>query len=218
MTEPTRVIAIRHGETAWNVDTRIQGQLDIPLSATGRWQAERLGNALRDEPITAIYASDLLRAWETAQYVSRATGVEVTREEALRERAIKEELKSWAKERGLPKNGWKIFETSGHPGGQSLAFSLLNHGAHLGVVGYTPKEVSVRLSNLMAFDATARGTWGCLPENYPAVVELVAQQKLTLTPFTERRPMSEINAVFDALHHGQLNQRPIMIPDFEGLS
>jgi 6-hydroxycyclohex-1-ene-1-carbonyl-CoA dehydrogenase len=150
---------------------------------------------------------------------ARSVGAEWTRRIGEGEgRAIKEELKSWAKERGLPKNGWKIFETSGHPGGQSLAFSLLNHGAHLGVVGYTPKEVSVRLSNLMAFDATARGTWGCLPENYPAVVELVAQQKLTLTPFTERRPMSEINAVFDALHHGQLNKRPIMIPDFEGLS
>jgi len=43
--EPTRIIAIRHGETSWNVDTRIQGQLDIPLSANGRWQAERLAEA-----------------------------------------------------------------------------------------------------------------------------------------------------------------------------
>ena len=42
MQEPTRIIAIRHGETTWNVDTRIQGHLDIPLSANGRWQAERL--------------------------------------------------------------------------------------------------------------------------------------------------------------------------------
>ena len=64
MQEPTRIVAIRHGETAWNVDTRIQGHLDIPLSATGRWQAERLAEALRDEPIKAIYASDLTRAWE----------------------------------------------------------------------------------------------------------------------------------------------------------
>jgi probable phosphoglycerate mutase len=69
MQEPTRIIAIRHGETTWNVDTRIQGHLDIPLSANGRWQAERLAEALRDEPIQAIYASDLARAWETAHYV-----------------------------------------------------------------------------------------------------------------------------------------------------
>lgn len=88
MTEPTRIIAIRHGETAWNVDTRIQGHLDIPLSANGRWQAERLADALRDEPIKAIYASDLARAWETAQYVGRSSGVEVTKEEALRERGF----------------------------------------------------------------------------------------------------------------------------------
>ena len=88
MTEPTRIIAIRHGETAWNVDTRIQGHLDIPLSANGRWQAERLADALRGEPIKAIYASDLARAWETAQYVGRASEIEVTKEEALRERGF----------------------------------------------------------------------------------------------------------------------------------
>ncbi len=88
MTQSTRIIAIRHGETAWNVDTRIQGQLDIPLSANGRWQAERLANALQDEPITTIYASDLARAWETAQYVGNATGLKVIKEEALRERGF----------------------------------------------------------------------------------------------------------------------------------
>ena len=88
MTEPTRIIAIRHGETAWNVDTRIQGQLDIPLSPNGRWQAERLADALRGEPIKAIYASDLARAWETAQYVGYASGIKVTKEKNLRERGF----------------------------------------------------------------------------------------------------------------------------------
>ena len=88
MSEPTRIIAIRHGETAWNVDTRIQGQLDIPLSANGRWQAERLSAALQDEPIKAIYASDLARAWETARYVSQSTGVVLTEEIGLRERGF----------------------------------------------------------------------------------------------------------------------------------
>jgi 2,3-bisphosphoglycerate-dependent phosphoglycerate mutase len=88
MTEPTRIIAIRHGETSWNVDTRIQGHLDIPLSANGRWQAERLAGALKDEPIAAIYASDLTRAWETAQYVGRAKGIAVTKEIGLRERGF----------------------------------------------------------------------------------------------------------------------------------
>jgi 2,3-bisphosphoglycerate-dependent phosphoglycerate mutase len=88
MIEATRIIAIRHGETTWNVDTRIQGQLDIPLNSTGRRQAERMALALGDEPITAIYASDLSRAWETAQYLGRALDVPVSKEEALRERGF----------------------------------------------------------------------------------------------------------------------------------
>jgi probable phosphoglycerate mutase len=84
--EPTRVLAIRHGETAWNVDTRIQGQLDIPLNETGQRQARRLALALAAEPISAIYASDLWRAYETAQSIAAATGLEVIPDEGLRER------------------------------------------------------------------------------------------------------------------------------------
>ena len=86
MQEPTRIIAIRHGETDWNVCTRIQGHLDIPLSATGRWQAARLASALREQTIQAIYASDLTRAWETAQFVARTLAISVVKEEGLRER------------------------------------------------------------------------------------------------------------------------------------
>ena len=88
--EPTRIIAIRHGETAWNVDTRIQGHLDIPLNAHGRWQAAQLAQALADEPIAAIYASDLARAWETAGHVARLQHKEVTPEIGLRERGFGE--------------------------------------------------------------------------------------------------------------------------------
>ncbi|MBH2019957.1 histidine phosphatase family protein [Polaromonas sp.] len=88
MIEPTRIIAIRHGETTWNVDTRIQGQLDIPLNATGRLQAARMALALKEEPITAVYASDLVRAWETAQYLGRARGLPVHPETGLRERCF----------------------------------------------------------------------------------------------------------------------------------
>jgi len=72
--DATRVLAIRHGETDWNVDGRIQGQLDIPLNDTGRWQASRLAGAVADERFAAIYASDLRRAWDTAQAVARQTG------------------------------------------------------------------------------------------------------------------------------------------------
>ena len=70
--QATRILAIRHGETLWNVDTRIQGHLNIDLNDTGRWQAERVGHALAEEPIQAIYSSDLRRAFETAQAIAMA--------------------------------------------------------------------------------------------------------------------------------------------------
>jgi 2,3-bisphosphoglycerate-dependent phosphoglycerate mutase len=69
--QATRILAIRHGETLWNVDTRIQGHLDIPLNDTGKWQAQRVGQALREEPIAAIYSSDLMRAFETAKAIAQ---------------------------------------------------------------------------------------------------------------------------------------------------
>jgi probable phosphoglycerate mutase len=66
----TRIIAIRHGETAWNVDTRLQGHLDVGLNARGQWQAQRAAQALADEDIAAIYTSDLSRARATAQAIA----------------------------------------------------------------------------------------------------------------------------------------------------
>ena len=86
----TRVLAIRHGETAWNVDTRIQGQLDIPLNDTGRWQAHRLALAVAEEGIDAVYASDLLRALETAQAVATGCGRSIVTDTGLRERGFGE--------------------------------------------------------------------------------------------------------------------------------
>lgn len=82
----THILAIRHGETAWNKDARIQGQLDIPLNDTGLWQAERTADALRGEPIAAVYASDLLRAAQTAQAIADAQQLTLRRMPELRER------------------------------------------------------------------------------------------------------------------------------------
>ena len=87
--QATRIIAIRHGETAWNVDGRIQGQLDVPLNETGRWQAERLGRALAaSEQASAVYSSDLLRAWDTARAVAERMGIPQRDALGLRERAF----------------------------------------------------------------------------------------------------------------------------------
>ncbi len=84
--EATRLIAVRHGETAWNVDARIQGQLDIGLNDNGRWQARRVGQALAGEAPAAVYSSDLQRAWHTAESIAQAAGAPMVPVQALRER------------------------------------------------------------------------------------------------------------------------------------
>jgi probable phosphoglycerate mutase len=80
------LLLIRHGETAWNAEHRIQGLLDIPLSRTGIWQAARLAQRLAGETIDAIYASDLARAWLTAQPLAQRFGLQTVVEPRVRER------------------------------------------------------------------------------------------------------------------------------------
>ena len=82
----TRIIAIRHGETAWNKDTRIQGQIDIPLNDTGLWQAERAAAALQHEAVAAVYSSDLSRAAQTAAAIAAPLKLNVAHHTGLRER------------------------------------------------------------------------------------------------------------------------------------
>ena len=88
MREPTRVFALRHGQTAWNAELRIQGQLDIPLNDIGHRQAAQLAQALAGEGLAAIYSSDLLRARATAEPLAAASGLPVQTSTALRERAF----------------------------------------------------------------------------------------------------------------------------------
>jgi probable phosphoglycerate mutase len=71
----TDLIVIRHGETDWNRAHRFQGQIDVPLNATGIDQAERLGQRLADEPIDLLVCSDLLRARRTAEPLWRQRGL-----------------------------------------------------------------------------------------------------------------------------------------------
>lgn len=84
----TRILAVRHGETPWNRETRIQGFTDIGLSELGQWQAQQLAQALREEPLAAIYASDLSRARDTAQAVADVQGHTVQTHPGLRERCF----------------------------------------------------------------------------------------------------------------------------------
>ncbi len=86
--EPTRIVAIRHGETDWNAGARLQGQIDIALNELGRRQAARLPDALRDEGLEQVIASDLGRAAETAQALAAPLALPLELDPGLRERAF----------------------------------------------------------------------------------------------------------------------------------
>lgn len=78
---------IRHGETDWNLQDRIQGQTDIPLNANGISQAMNLGSLLADIPFTAAFSSDLSRAQQTAELVLQPRSLPIVPSLSLRERS-----------------------------------------------------------------------------------------------------------------------------------
>lgn len=82
----TDIILIRHGETLWNRERRMQGQTDTALSDIGRAQAAALGERLADTELAALYSSDLARAWDTTRAIARRTGHDIVAEPRLRER------------------------------------------------------------------------------------------------------------------------------------
>jgi 6-hydroxycyclohex-1-ene-1-carbonyl-CoA dehydrogenase len=109
---------------------------------------------------------------------------------------------------------WKIFEMSGTAAGQELAWSLLVPAATLGVIGFTMDKPQIRLSNLMALDARAFGSWGCSPSLYADALDLVISGRVTLRPFIERRPLDEGPALFARLAeaHDGSGRRVILVP------
>ena len=126
---------------------------------------------------------------------------------------MKAAIRKMSKESGRGRIGTKIFEMSGTTAGQNSAFSLLDFGSYLAVVGYTADKVNIRLSNLMALDATARGNWGCAPENYPSALRLVLEGKVVLEPFIERHSLAELPEIFRAAHQHAIRRRPILMPN-----
>lgn len=88
MPQAVRIIAIRHGETAWNALGRIQGHTDIGLNDNGHAQAQQVAQALSGEALDAIYSSDLQRAWQTAQAIAAVTAAPLHAEPGLRERCF----------------------------------------------------------------------------------------------------------------------------------
>lgn len=80
------ILLIRHGETDWNVERRLQGHLDMPLNAEGRRQAAALARVLSGEQIDAVFSSDLVRAVRTAEAIAAPRGLAVGIDAGLRER------------------------------------------------------------------------------------------------------------------------------------
>lgn len=128
-------------------------------------------------------------------------------------KALKKSVRTFAQERGVPSFRWRIFECSGTTAGQSTAFGLLEHGSYLSVVGFTQHKVELRLSNVMAFDATVQGNWGCLPELYPAALDLVLSGKVALLPFVEKRPLRAIQQSFADVHEKRVRRRIVLCPE-----
>jgi 2,3-bisphosphoglycerate-dependent phosphoglycerate mutase len=88
LTESTRILLVRHGQSEGNVARRFGGHTATPLSALGRRQAEATARALSREAVNAIYSSDLPRAVETAAPLARALKLELTQNRAFRERSV----------------------------------------------------------------------------------------------------------------------------------
>ena len=86
--EATRLIAVRHGETAWNVEARLQGQLDIPLNERGADQARRAARSLADDRPDVVVSSDLARARATAEAIASFNQVPLFLDAGLRERSF----------------------------------------------------------------------------------------------------------------------------------
>lgn len=130
-------------------------------------------------------------------------------------REVADAFKAIRKERQLPAYGWKIFEVTGSKPGQEIALSLLSFTGKLIVVGFGLQKVDYSISRLMAFDAEILGTWACLPEYYPAVMDLVLSKKVAVEPFVQTRPMSSIAEVFEEIHtKGSPERRVVLTPDF----
>lgn len=125
--------------------------------------------------------------------------------------SIKKRLRS----SGISTARWKVFEMSGTAAGQELAWSLLAPAATLGVIGFTMDKPRIRLSNLMALDASAFGSWGCSPRLYPEALALVFSGQVTLRPFIERRAIGEGPELLARLAstRGGTARRTILVPD-----
>lgn len=130
MYELTRILLTRHGQTLWNVEGRVQGSLDSPLTEKGILQARSLAVRLRDEGIKRIYSSDSPRAICTAEEIRREIGLnKISTDNALRELNFGEwEGHIWQNLREANPDVFKIWDSEPHlvtvPGGENMGLVM----------------------------------------------------------------------------------------------
>ena len=129
-------------------------------------------------------------------------------------KAVSKEFRGICKENGLPNYGWKIFEVTGVRPGQEISLTLLGFTGKLIVVGFGLAKTEYAIGRLMAFDADILGTWGCLPEYYPIVLNMLMEGRINVENFVETRAMSTIAETFAEAHKIPPMKRIVLTPDF----
>lgn len=127
-------------------------------------------------------------------------------------RGVRDAVRGAARELSLGKHAWKVLEMSGTGPGQAAAYELLTFGGTVGFIGFTMEKLEVRLGNLMAFDATVFGNWGCRPALYPEALKLVLSGQVRIRPFIRRFPLDAINDVLTGARNHEFKERPVLTP------
>lgn len=127
------------------------------------------------------------------------------------EKSIRENIRQVVKEKKWSSYAWKVFEMSGTAAGQQTAFSLLSFAGTIGIIGFTMDKLSLRLSNVMAYDATIFGNWGCRPQYYQNVVEDILFGKIKILNHIEEHSIDDINSIFNQALEHKLTKRAVLV-------
>lgn len=215
---------------------------DIPLAhlavvadaATTPYQAGKRANLQPGDNVVIVGITGGVGQYmgQTAKALGAKTVIGIARNQAKLDRALKfgadfvinstdkdakavsQEFRGICKANGLPGTGWKIFEVTGVKPGQEIALTLLSFTGRLIVVGFGLAKTEYAIGRLMAFDAEIIGTWGCLPEYYPIVLDMVLNGRINVEAFVETRPMRSIADTFAEAHKTPPMKRIVLTPDF----
>jgi broad specificity phosphatase PhoE len=151
---PERLLLARHGQTVWNVEHRLQGQLDSPLTRDGVAQAQAIADRLVDTPVLSVCSSPLGRAIQTAAIIADRLGAEVIEVRELAELdhgelagmtwdEIDEAYPTAREERAANRYGWAF------PGGESYAQARARARKALSICGWASEGTPLLVSHEM---------------------------------------------------------------------